>query len=153
MRMPISRLLGWTALVLSLLVAGAVTVIAIGLPIGNSSFGTGSGSTQPCDTDGVTVDIPDPMAFDVRSGQGVDVIELDLSGVNAACDNKRFAAAIGRTSNGDCIAQADGVLTVNSGNASIQLGSAGCTLPTAANGDTFSGATSGVGQVTVTFYE
>lgn len=142
-----------TGAFLLLCAAGGVAFTA-SIASSNGQIATGSAATGACDTDGVSVDSPSPLSFSVGSAPGTNVIQYNLTGVNAACNGKKFKAVLANSNATPvCIAQGSGTLTVTSGAASVLLSSNGCTIPTGTSGSSFDAATSGVGQLAVTFYD
>ena len=119
----------------------------------NGQIATGSAATGACDTDGVSVDSPSPLSFSVGSAPGTNVIQYNLTGVNAACNGKSSRPCWPTAMPPRCASPRDPELTVTSGAASVLLSSNGCTIPTGTSGSSFDAATSGVGQLAVTFYD
>lgn len=135
------------AVVASMTVVAAGTAFAASFVLSAQKLGTGATETAACDTNGITAGVASPMSWSIGSGTGLDLIQYDLTNVNAACDGKLWKAVVGSTTTLACIAAGSGTLSVSGGAATITLNTDGCTIPVSGGG------TGGVGSLTVTFYE
>lgn len=120
-----------SVLLVGFVVTAAAAAYASTLGISGAVLGTGSRDVSGCVTSGVTVGVSNPMdvtSFAAGSGPGFNLVKFNLSGLTAGCDGKSFQAQLGAASDGNCIANGQGTLSVTSGSAPIVLNTNGCTI-------------------------
>lgn len=125
--MPDRRLTLSVLAIAAALIGGAAVAAAVTIAVPGRSLGTESLTSAACDTGGMSVGVDTPMTFPAGSGPGFTLVRFSLGSVAAACDGKRYTAAL-QSATGDCTAIGRGVLNVSGGTSYVDVNTAGCTL-------------------------
>lgn len=115
------------ALTVALVGGASAVAVAVTIDLPGRTLGTRSLTSAACDTGGMTVGVDTPMDFPAGSAPGFTVVRFSLSGVDAACDGKRYTAAL-QSAGGSCTAVGRGVLAVSGGTAFLDVRTPGCTM-------------------------
>lgn len=120
---PLSRgsiALAFAALAILL---GSIVAFAASSVTSDGQIGTGSRDTSACDTDGFEITGVSPQStptVPLGSTPGFNLAQVKFSGLNNACNGKAYHLWVGANT-GTCVVDQDGVMSVVSASAVVNL--------------------------------